>query len=333
MRISGVIAMLAGFVACLGCSSKDNLAPSDETTADAAMPAADAASATADAAPDVLAPPAVGIQLASTPVAMAPGEEQYLCWSFVIPANGPAINVIATEPMMSPHGLHHYAVFTKSGAVPANPVAYGCKVMDATWSLVSGGGVGTPGLTFPTGTAMTLAPGTQLVLQLHLLNATAAVENPTGIINLVGSTATNLTQVGLLIAGTLDIDLPPHSMGVKVQGGCAAPFDMPNVFALFPHMHQLGTNIEMTLTPQGAKTPDVLIDRAWDFGSQGVYPATGSAKTGDQVSIECTYDNTTANTVTFGESTTNEMCLGVFYYWPMAANGMGGLGGANYCGI
>jgi hypothetical protein len=113
----------------------------------------------------------------------------------------------------------------------------------------------------------------------------------------------------------------------------AAPFDLPNVFALFPHMHQLGTNILLSITAEGSDKPDVLLDRAWDFGAQGVYPVTGSAKKGDNVSVTCTYDNTTSGTVTFGESTTDEMCIGVLYYWPEAPGGMGGLGGSNYCGL
>jgi len=290
---------------------------------------------TADSAPPGEAPlavPPVGFQLKSTPVTMAPGEEQYLCWSFVLPSTTP-LNVIATVPQVSAHGVHHYAVFTKSGALPANPNGYDCKVMDATWGLVAGGGVGTAGLTFPKGTAMTLAAGTQVVLQLHLLNATGAPEEPTGILNLIGSDEPNLTQVGLLIAGTLDINIPPHQSGFDVTGGCKAPFDMPNVFATFPHMHQLGTNIDVSLTPQGSTKPNTLVNRAWDFGSQGVYPVTGSAKAGDQVTVKCTYDNSTDGTVTFGEDTNNEMCIGVLFYYPLAPGGMGGLGGSNYCGI
>jgi hypothetical protein len=326
MKVLGSLVVCVALLG-LGCSSKGGGStppPTNDSPTDSGAPAADE-----DAA---LAPPAVGFQLLSTPVTMAPGEEQYLCWSFVLPKDAP-LNVIATQPQISPHGVHHYAIFTKTGAVPANPVAYDCKVMDATWGLVAGGGVGTPGLTFPTGTAMTLAAGSQVVFQLHLLNATSEPQNPSGIVNLIGSTDDTLTQVGLLIAGTLDITIPPHQSNVKVQGGCNAPFDMPNVFALFPHMHQLGTNIEMTLTPQGSTTPNILIDKAWDFGNQGVYPATGSAKKGDGVNVQCTYDNSSDNTVTFGESTTNEMCIGVFFYWPLAPGGMGGLGGSNYCGI
>jgi hypothetical protein len=330
MRITGLIATLAAVIVGTGCSSNGHgSANNNDTTADAA-PAANDAAASADAAPMTLAPPAIGFQLASTPVTLPAGGEQYLCWSFVLPTTGP-LNIIATQPMMSPHGLHHYAVFTKSDAPPANPVAYECSVMDATWGLVVGGGVGTPGLTFPTGTEMTLPAGSQVVLQLHILNATAEPEQPSGVINLIGTNDPGLTQVGLTIGGTLDISIPPHASGVTVQGGCAANYDMPNIFALFPHMHQLGTNIEMTITPQGTTNTDVLIDKTWDFGAQGVYPATGSAKKGDTVNVKCTYDNPTASTVTFGESSTDEMCLGVFFYWPMTAGGMSN--GSNYCGF
>jgi hypothetical protein len=274
-----------------------------------------------------LAPPAVGFQLQSTSVMLAAGEEQYLCWSMVLPASD-ALSVIETQPSMPMH-VHHYAVFTKSGAVPAQPAAYDCHVMDATWGLVSGGGQTTPGLTFPSGTAMKLAAGTQLVLQLHLLNTSSdTVTVSPAAINLVGSTSTTLTQVGLLIGGTLDIDIPAHMSNFPVSGGCASPYDMPNIFALFPHMHQLGTHIDISLTPQGTTSPTMLLSRSWDFGNQGVYATSGSAKKGDQIGVQCTYDNTTDAPVTFGESTTQEMCLGVLFYWPIAENAM-----TQYCGL
>jgi Copper type II ascorbate-dependent monooxygenase, C-terminal domain len=43
---------------------------------------------------------------------------------------------------------------------------------------------------------------------------------------------------------------------------------------------------------------------------------TGAAKKGDQYGVTCTYDNTTSDTVSFGESSTDEMCFGVLYFWP-----------------
>ncbi len=272
-----------------------------------------------------LEPPAVGFQLASTPVTLAAGEEQYFCWSAVLPADAP-LSIVATQAGLPKTGVHHYAVFTKSGAVPDNPTAYDCKVMDATWGLVTGGGVGTSGLSFPQGTAMTLAAGTQVVLQLHLLNpGSSALTVPVAAVNLVGSKAPNLQAVGLLIAGTLNIDVPAHQSGVNVNGGCAAPWAMPNIFAVFPHMHTLGTHISMSLTSPPT-APQMLIDRDWDFGNQGVYLAQGSAAQGDQVGVQCTFSNPTDTDVHFGESTHDEMCLGVLYYYPAPQL-------SQYCGL
>ena len=101
---------------------------------------------------------------------------------------------------------------------------------------------------------------------------------------------------------------------------------MQNVFAVFPHMHTLGTAISMSITPAGSTTPDTIINQSWDFGSQGVYPVSGAAAQGDQLNVTCTFDNTTDDTVHFGESTTDEMCLGVFYYYPATV-------ASQYCGF
>ena len=39
--------------------------------------------------------------------------------------------------------------------------------------------------------------------------------------------------------------------------------------------------------------------------------------TGDTVTTTCIYDNPTSRNVTFGESTTNEMCFNFALYYPM----------------
>src|SRR5260370_1059653 len=250
-RFTRCAVALVTALAAAACGSGDDTA---------VTPSADAGS---------FAPPPVGVQLATTPVALAAGQEQYLCWSFRVPGPTP-LALVAVQTDVPSVGVHHYAVFTNAGAWPTNPSGYDCHVMDGSWGLVTGGGVGTAGLTFPAGTAMTLAPGTQLVLQLHLLNPTANPVQPFAAINLVGSTQPNLTPVGLLIAGTLKISIPPYQSNYVVQGGCAAPFAMNSIFALFPHMHRLGTRISVSLTPAGQNAAKMLFDGALDFGNQGV---------------------------------------------------------------
>jgi hypothetical protein len=254
--------------------------------------------------------------LKMTAVTVPVGGEQYLCWSYKLDAAA-AFPVVGTQANLPKAGVHHYAVFTNSNPVPASPNAYDCKVMDGSWGLIAGGGVGTPGFNFPSGVAMTLAAGTHVVFQLHLINTTQAPLPIDGAsIDLLGSTEKGLTEAGLLIAGNLTIDIPPHAMDVKINGGCAAPNDLKNIFAVFPHMHTLGTHIALSVTKQGASDPDMLLDRGWDFGNQGVYAATGSAVKGDKVGVTCTFSNTGDKDVHFGETTSDEMCLGVLYYYP-----------------
>ena len=302
-----------------------------------------------DAGP--LQPPTVGLQLVSAPQTLKAGAQQYTCWAFQIPQGAP-YPIIGLQQQIPTLGVHHYAVFTSSDAY-YGPASFDCSTMGVSWGLITGGGVGTPAVQFPTGTSMTLnLPPTndagtalpivtQVIFQLHLLNATPnEITIPTAYVNLDSTTEpwSSFQQVGLLIGGTLNITIPPMTNGVQVSGGCGGALtanggnspNMPNIFAVFPHMHTLGTNIEVQITPQGSTTPNTLVNKAWNFGEQGLIAVSpnASAKAGDQVQVTCTYNNTTSNTVNFGLTTQDEMCLGVLYYWPADPNQVG-----QYCGF
>ncbi len=72
----------------------------------------------------------------------------------------------------------------------------------------------------------------------------------------------------------------------------------------------------------------VMHDQPFKFGEQGTYalnpPLTLS--TGDTVTTTCTYTNPSLRSVTFGESTNNEMCFNFAMYYPKNALSCG-LGG------
>lgn len=311
MKRSILLAIVPCLVA-LGCGSADS-APAGASTTGGDSP---------------LAAPAVGMQIASTPVTLAAGEERYVCWSFQVPKDK-AIDLIALDQKVPVSGVHHYAVFTNSGDLPKVGLdkPYDCLTMGIGWGLVQGGGVGTPGVQFPSGTAMNIAAGTQLILQLHLLNAsTSSTSVEPAYVNLIGDDSGKpLQPVGVLIAGTLQLKLPANT-ATDISGGCAAPDPMENIFAVFPHMHKLGHHIKAELTPSGAKSPTMLNDQAWDFGTQGLYKVAGSAAQGDQVKVTCSFDNVTSKEVDFGLSTTDEMCLEVLFYYPAKT-------ASQYCGL
>ncbi len=106
------------------------------------------------------------------------------------------------------------------------------------------------------------------------------------------------------------------------------------VWGIATHMHYVGTDMKIDLVhPDG--TNDCMIQTPkWDFNWQRVYyydtPLSSApvAKAGDVIEMRCTYDNTMDNpqavtaldqqgltaprTVTLGETSLDEMCLGAF---------------------
>jgi hypothetical protein len=99
------------------------------------------------------------------------------------------------------------------------------------------------------------------------------------------------------------------------------------VRAVAGHMHLLGRSISVTLNPRGAH-PQTLLDRkVWDFDNQRATPLKRPAtvQPGDTLRVTCTHDaalrgllpelaGETPRYVTWGEGTSDEMCLGIVLY-------------------
>jgi hypothetical protein len=97
------------------------------------------------------------------------------------------------------------------------------------------------------------------------------------------------------------------------------PFFDLKIINAFPHMHLLGTRIELEKIHRGARESLILIDK-WDFNWQGpyTYEKAVSMPAGSTARLKCTYDNSVNNPrnpsnplkdVKWGEGTEDEMCL------------------------
>jgi hypothetical protein len=86
--------------------------------------------------------------------------------------------------------------------------------------------------------------------------------------------------------------------------------------AVLPHMHMMGRHLTTTVTLSG--TPVVVHDADFDFTEQLFVPLEKpiAMKQGDKIKTDCTFMNDTNETVHWGESSTAEMCLSVFYRFP-----------------
>ena len=217
------------------------------------------------------------------------------------------IYVGAIRPI-SPQGTHHTVLY-----------------LDGTSSLrtIYASGVGTNELIFPTGVGLKLEAGESLGLQLHTFNPSGEALSGTSGIEIIEVEAEDIVdEAEVFLPGPVALEIGPNQ--VTTDGGICTLNQEQNIFALFPHMHQLGTHLKTTLTIGGQ--PQVLHDAAYTFEEQAFIPFEPiSMNAGDTITTECTWNNTTPDTVGWGESSTAEMCFSILYRYP-AQSGAGGIG-------
>jgi hypothetical protein len=272
-----------------------------------ALVLATACHSSAPAAPDG-ASAAPTISLRAAPYVQPPGES-YHCWWFR-PDTAEGTAITAFHPVTSA-GVHHLALFYQAGGtVQAD------RECDSfgQWSLVWGAGVGTGDAQFPDGVAVPARADGVYILQVHLLNASdqpAAIE--AGVDLTLAPAGTPYTRAGMLIEGNTSFTVPAHTQGFAVDTDCTGQLpDGAQLVGLFPHMHRLGARFQADV--RGAS----VYDQAWKFDAQTLAmfaPFPTVART-DTLHMRCTYDNTSDTAVSFGLSTTDEMCFGAFYYAP-----------------
>ena len=165
--------------------------------------------------------------------------------------------------------------------------------------------------------AWPLDPGTDLVLQLHLLpDATDPLDiQPEVALHFAGAPAP-LTPVSVLLTSKA-IRIPAGDAAHAIEDSYRLPVAV-DLLAVAPHMHYLGRQVDARATlPDGTERPLLQIDD-WDFNWQDEYRyrAPVHLPAGTRVSVRFTFDNSAANPrnpnappaeVHFGPSASDEM--------------------------
>jgi len=277
-----------------------------------------AACGTSDPGPDVEgplepAPPEGGQQLATSSWTVEPGQESYLCFQFYSPPEEVAITRVET---LTSAGIHHFALYQAFGRNEPDAPHECNTLIKQTWNPIYVSGTGAHELNLPAGTGFVIAPDTQYIIQLHIQNTGDEAITVRGGVNLTYEHATStVTPAGIYAFGNYQIDLPPQSTGTEVPVSCT-PGKQMNVFGAFPHMHKLGSKIELVRTPMGG-TPSMFykVD-PWDFGNAPVDMVDETVTPTDTFDLTCTFDNPLDHRVGFGESSDDEMCFFVLFYYP-----------------
>ena len=220
----------------------------------------------------------------------------------------------------APFGTHHTVVSVRAGEAGTDG-EYDCGVNSVDMNMLYASGVATDALELPPGVGLRVRAGQQINLNLHLFNATdGPISGDSGILVKAQTTPTP-TLAEMMFAGSIAISVPPGQTRT-INGGCTLPAGVnQQLFALWPHMHQFATHQKFEVVKGGVTT--VLHDAPYSFFEQTYYrqdpliPLAG----GDRIRVACTYTNTSNTTITFGDSSNQEMCFAGMYVFP--ARGVG----------
>jgi peroxiredoxin len=186
-----------------------------------------------------------------------------------------------------------------------------------------------PGMTphhLPDGVGYYLPKNSDIVVQIHFHRN--------------GRTERDRTQIGLYLAkkkvdrplqsgviaggqgsGALRtfFAIPPGDENFTIKGDVWATKDF-TLISVMPHMHMVGKEIAVTMTPPDGPEKTMLAIKHWDYNWQETYflKEPLQVKAGTRLRVNAVYDNSTKNPrnpfdpprrVTFGEQTFNEMCF------------------------
>jgi len=188
------------------------------------------------------------------------------------------------------------------------------------WEPLFLAGAGASEIRFPAGVGHVLPSGTRILAQLHLLNTSDEPVTDSAAIHMHPSLVKNPRPVGSYAFGDFNVSLPPLQAST-IQSVCTVP-DTVELVAGFPHMHLLGKSLTFETGPSMDKLTKVFERNPYSFDDQRIDLVTMTLNPGDVTRVTCNYDNTRNQTVTFGESTKNEMCF--FLGFAAGRTGVGG---------
>jgi hypothetical protein len=232
--------------------------------------------------------------------------------------------------------VHHFILYLDTSGLSA---AMDGKETEPGYSVKNGGSTGigvpmkdtiftmgwAPGNTThftPPGTAFLFRKGWKAVLQVHYHTDGKPEED----LSSVALWFEDKDKVEKIIRTGAVVQpyfiLKPGENHKEVKATLTLPADL-TVYNVSPHMHMLGREMKITATlPDGTVKPMVYVND-WDFNWQETYRYKEPLKLpkGTKVDMVAYFDNSEKNPrqpshppkeVTWGEQTTDEMCIGFF---------------------
>lgn len=263
----------------------------------------------------------------------ASGSDDYHCFLVQAPVGGfltgmevhpgnarMVHHVIVYEPQ-SPGAVSEVMALDAAEAGPGYTCFGGAGANEATPVVLWAPGAGA--VETPRGTGLPIDASVPLVVQVHynLLSAQPGDTDRSSVDMRIEPSATAAYYVPVYNYG---FAAEPHMTSVSSSydfpfgATWLTPYGVPaaHVYGIGPHMHTLGTDIQVDMLNADGSTDCLVHIPRWDFNWQLGYryvhpiPVTGATN----MRITCTWNTSSRDTtVTWGEGTQDEMCLAFLY--------------------
>jgi Copper type II ascorbate-dependent monooxygenase, C-terminal domain len=289
----------------------------------------------------------VRLQLPPYTPSRSKGRDDYRCFVVAWPDRARYVTGFDVAPGER-REVHHMIVFVASPRDAATVDAwdardpaggYGCYGgPSATGSgqiaarLLAGWAPGSSGADSPQGTGQLVEPGSRLIVQIHYNLESTAPRPDHSVVELKvdDSVAKRAASAPVVDPGWLisprSFRIPARKRVTHSWAGDPRPFlrllgsdlDLSQGFTIHSvllHMHRLGQRGQVAIVRASGKREVLLSISRWQFNWQRDYRLAVPVRfnNGDRLSIRCTHRNRSRRTITWGENSADEMCIGFVY--------------------
>jgi hypothetical protein len=283
--------------------------------------------------PDLYAPPDMpqspvmpenGVQIATPLFTLQPGEEVFKCYYTSIDSDTD-VNLVKFQSWM-PQGSHHYILYRLNEAPHPDGTLADCpdKLLTGddftsapVWLFASQ--IPANQLVLPAGVGMPLKAHQPLMFNMHYINVTKEPIT-VGVTQNLEFAKGDVTRAGSFVTYNTKIDVPPNGTQT-VEGHCAAPTGA-QFFMMSTHSHKRTTRAVAKRYVDGVMGSTLVDTKDWEHPTVAHWdPNFMTLADGEHVGYSCSYQNTTSQAITVGDSAEkNEMCMVIGYFFPATAN-------------